>query len=348
MKNRLEHIFSCWSRLLKVPTLKYFLFFFVINNAVHAQHYQFSQFYAASTYLNPAFTGVNACSKVGVVYRDQWPSIPGAFTTYQMSFEHYASEINSGFGASFFNDKSGYGGLRTSMYSFLYAYQAKLNRKYVIRFGLQAGVVQRSVNYESLLFGDQIARGGALTTLETPTQSVSYMDFSSGVLLHSKNTWLGMSAIHLNQPNQSLLENGQSDLPWEGRIHGGTKKYFNEELIKDDLESITIAFNYKFQAKYDQADVGFYYTKLPFVVGVWYRGIPLFKAYQPGYSNNDAVCLLAGFVWDKFTFGYSYDITISKLTYRSGGANEISLSYQFCDYKKSKKKKPVLIFCPKF
>jgi hypothetical protein len=45
-------------------------------------------------------------------------------------------------------------------------------------------------------------------------------------------------------------------------------------------------------------------------------------------------------------FIYSYDITISKLTMRSGGAHEISLQYEWP--RKSKNRKHRIIPCPKF
>lgn len=89
-----------------------------------------------------------------------------------------------------------------------------------------------------------------------------------------------------------------------------------------------------------------YFTKSLFNIGIWYRGIPLLKAYQPGYSNNDAVTLLLGLTTDKFNFGYSYDLTISRLANNTGGAHEICMSYHFC--KKKKKKYKLIVPCPRF
>lgn len=318
----------------------------VENN--YAQHYQFSQFYAAPTYLNPAFTGANACSRVSLSYRDQWSAIPGSFITYQFSFDHFFSKINSGLGVQFFNDRTGYGGLNTSMYSLLYSYKLKLTRKHSLRFGLSAGGVQRSVNFNALLFGDQIARGGANSSIEQPLQVRSYFDFSSGILLYSKKNWLGISGIHITQPNQALLIAGNSHLPREIRIHGGSKFYQYEVGARSDKKYFTAAFNYKFQSKFDQLDIGFYYTYKPMVMGLWYRGIPLLKAYQPGYSNHDALAILLGINWERFILGYSYDMTISRLTTSSGGAHELSISYQFCETKSKRKKSVIIVPCPKF
>lgn len=330
-------------------TVKLFVFIFIFTNGINAQHYQFSQFYAAPTYLNPAFTGANACSRLSLSYRDQWPSIPGAFISYQLSYDHYFNSMRSGLGFLFFSDKSGYGGLRTNQYSFLYAFELKLSKKYFCRFGVQPGFVSRSVNYSALLFGDQIARGGASASVESFIPSTVYLDLSSGLLLYSKQNWLGLAAYHMTQPNQALLDISTSPLPREFRIHGGRKFYIKEEAKKADKEYISVAFNYKSQLKFDQFDVGVYYTRKPLVAGVWYRGIPVLKAYKPGYSNNDALCFLFGINWLKLNVGYSYDLTISKLTYKSGGSHELSLRYDFCDRKRYKVKgKTILVPCPKF
>ncbi|MEJ0030308.1 MAG: type IX secretion system membrane protein PorP/SprF [Bacteroidota bacterium] len=46
-----------------------------------AQDAQFSQFYAAPLYLNPAFAGSTNQGRVGMNYRNQWPGIDANFTT---------------------------------------------------------------------------------------------------------------------------------------------------------------------------------------------------------------------------------------------------------------------------
>jgi hypothetical protein len=56
--------------------------------------------------------------------------------------------------------------------------------------------------------------------------------------------------------------------------------------------------------------------------------------------------LIFGFKTKKVTVGYSFDITISQLAGYTKGAHEVTLSYLFCQ--KKKKKKKLVIPCPKF
>src|SRR5688572_14314914 len=92
-----------------------------------AQHYQFSQFYAAPTYLNPAFTGANACSRLAINYRNQWNAIPGGFNTYQVTMDHAVKKFNSGIGIQFFSDRAGIGNLKTNQVNLLYSYEIKID-----------------------------------------------------------------------------------------------------------------------------------------------------------------------------------------------------------------------------
>jgi type IX secretion system PorP/SprF family membrane protein len=320
---------------------------------LRAQHYQFSQFYAAQTYLNPAFTGANVCSRLSINYRDQWSTIPGTFTTYQLALDHYIRKANSGIGLMFFSDKAGSGNLKSTQFSLLYAYELKINKKFAARAGFNVGGIQRSIDYNSLVFGDQIARGGASSSVEDLSMIRKiYFDAGFGMLFYTMKSWAGFSLNHLNRPDQSLLNEDESKLPGELKIHGGHKFTLEGDETttnakKPEKNSITVTFNYKKQRKFNQLDVGLYFSRKFFVLGAWYRGIPIHKP-TTYYRSNDALVFLFGVSVDKFNIGYSYDATISKLTNVStGGSHEISLSYEFCNPKK-KKKRAILISCPKF
>lgn len=324
--------------------------FLLSTTIVMSQDMQFTQFYAAPMYLNPAYTGLNACTKLTGNYRNQWGNISGGYVSQIVGFEHFVQKVNSGFGFMFTNDQAGTGRLRSYSYNFLYAYELQLTRKIMMRAGMQATRTVHAVDFYKLVFGDQLARGGALTTIETPGDlKTSFFDVSAGTLIYSEKFWAGFSSHHLTMPNMSLM-NSTSPLPVKFSLHGGAKIPFKAVTYEDkEKKYITPAFLYKFQEKFDQVDVGAYITQEPFVLGLWYRGIPGFKAYQPGYQNNDAIAVIAGFTKGSFRAGYSYDLTISRLVGFSSGSHEVSVAYQFCkSVKKRKNYKAFLVPCPKF
>jgi len=328
---------------------KYFICLFVLACVcMRAQDLHLSQFYANPVYLNPAFTGANVCSRVVGTYRNQWPSIGKGYVSYLFSYDHSLSEVNSGIGLIVTNDVAGSGSLRTTSVLASYAYQITLAKSVGIRFGLQGGMGSKSINFNNLLFGDQIARGGNVATIETAPNHVTYFDSNAGLLVYTKKYWLGMSLFHLNKPNEALVGT-DATLPMMLSIHGGSKFLLgNGDENPDEAKRVyfTPAFNYMHQRKFDQLDIGFYINWSVLNIGLWYRGIPVFKAYKPGYANNDAIAFLIGITKDKFNFGYSYDVTISKLAGNTNGAHEITISYQLC---KPKKKKPKMVLpCPRF
>ncbi len=329
----------------------YIFIFIVCFFKMEAQDIQYSQFYAAPLYLNPAFTGANSCSRLSTNYRQQWPGIPGQFKSFLASYDHSFARNNSAVGLLLSKDQAGSGKLGSTSAGFIYSYQLRLTHKWTVNAGLQSTFTQRTVNFYDLYFVDQLLTNSS-TSVESPlAQRVNYFDFSSGVVVFSKRFWGGFAAHHMNTPNQAMMGE-KSPLPVNYSIHTGIQlPVGNSDNAKKGMEktSITPTLNYTHQGKFNQLDIGVYYKYEPLVIGVWYRGIPITKTFGNNI-NNDALIFSVGFSWERFNFGYSYDITISRLAPSSLGAHEVSLSYQFCDPNSLKKKRTIsrTVSCPKF
>ncbi len=329
-----------------------FILLFPFTTYVKSQDMHFTQFYSAPMYLNPAYTGANVCSRLSSTYRNQWPGVSKAYTSYLFSADHYLSKYHLGIGLLFGNDVAGTGELKTTTINPMIAYEARLGKKWTTRLGLSPGIGIKSINYGKLLFGDQIARGGNVASVETPAISKTYIDLSTGAMLYNSKYWVGVSFFHLNRPNESLFGAGSdvSNIPVKYTVHGGTKFIINNRYSNDNYQkkSITAAFNYRGEKKFKQLDIGFYYTQYIFNIGLWYRGIPFLKSDKTNTINNDAIAVIVGIQADRFNVGYSYDFTISRLNNVSNGAHEIALSYQLCKTSANKKKHRMPIPCPKF
>lgn len=339
---------------MKIKILYILSILLFIKEIAPAQDMQYSQFYAAPLYLNPALAGANSCQRLSTNYRQQWPGIPGKFSSFILSYDHQLPKKNSAFGLLITKDQAGSGKLGSTSGSLIYAYQLNLTRKWTLNAGFQGTFTKRSINFYDLYFVDQLLTGSS-TTVEIPiAQKVNYFDISSGLVLYSRRFWAGFSAHHLNTPNQGMVTE-KSPLPIKYSFHAGYQlpAGIGTEAKRDVLKtSITPTVNYKHQGKFDQLDIGLYYTNGPVVIGVWYRGLPI-KKYDKTTStaNNDALIVLLGITYERFNFGYSYDVTLSKLSIStSRGSHEISISYQFCDLRKLKNKRKISRFvpCPKF
>jgi type IX secretion system PorP/SprF family membrane protein len=108
-----------------------------------AQDVQYSQFYAAPLYLNPALTGASELTRVGVNYRNQWPGLDQNFNSYSAYIDHYIFDYNSGIGLIFNGNKESLANLSTNEIGLSYAYRLKLGQDLYFRIGGQASYMQR-------------------------------------------------------------------------------------------------------------------------------------------------------------------------------------------------------------
>jgi type IX secretion system PorP/SprF family membrane protein len=315
--------------MIKRILLPLILFIGLLSD-LKAQDPQFTQFYANPLYLNPAFAGTARCPRICMNYRNQWPNLSGTYVTYSAAYDMHINALAGGIGAMVTTDDQARGTLKTTNFSLLYSYLAPINRTFSLKFGLQATYLQKSLDKTKLNFGDMIdARRGFVwnTNEAVPSVSKRNVDFSAGLLGYSKNYFFGFAAHHINQPDEGLL--GSSKLPAKFTGHAGAII----PLEKGNESYLSPNILFQAQQKFQQLNIGLYYVKGSFVAGLWYR-------------NADAVIALVGIQNANFKFGYSYDITVSKLSGNTAGSHEISLQIQFeC---KQKRKKYRTISCPSF
>jgi type IX secretion system PorP/SprF family membrane protein len=332
------------------------------NGTARAQDPQFSQFYAAPLYLNPALAGSTNQARAGINYRNQWPAIDANFTTMSFFADYFIEDKNSGVGFLLTRDQEGLAGLRSMSLALQYSYELQLTEYLGFRPGVQLALYNRDVNFDRLTFGDQFdpSTGEFIDQPSaesfTTNFSKTFFDISFGGVLFTKSAWLGVAANHLNRPNQSIIDE-VSRLPIKLSFHGGFKFYMKPGVVGSGVyarkaeRSIAPALQYRHQGDFDQMDLGLYFTFEPLVLGTWYRGVP-FKNIDD-FVNNESIVLLLGFTQlgakDAINIGYSFDYTISKLGPGSGGAHEFSLVYTWPMRNPRKPPKDKLIIpCPDF
>jgi len=305
---------------------------FAIGMQLHAQDPEFSQFYANQIYLNPALAGNSICPRVSAGYRMQWPNIYGTYSTVGVSVDRYAHSLKGGVGLMVMQDRAAQGTLNTTGIGAIYAPHIKLGPRVSISFAIQAGWWQKAVNWGKLTFGDQIdpTNGFVNATQETPGVAAhGNFDLAAGMVLTSDHFFIGGAVHHIFEQNESLLH-GTSPLPRKYTVHAGGNipiggKYSNTFVSPNIM--------YRQQGDFQQLNLGVYFKKQNIVGGLWYRG-------------RDSFIMLLGLEAGAFRIGYSYDVTISKLTNETAGAHEISLGYQFTCKKPKPKYRPVV--CPSF
>lgn len=295
--------------------------------SVKSQDAEFSQFFANPLYLNPALAGAENYNRAVINYRNQWPGLDKGFITYNASYDQYISKLRGGIGVLVNVDNAGAGILKTTQASLIYSYSVRITYKFFMNMALQGTFFQRSFDWDRLTFGDQFDpfRGLIGPTDEVPPQSASVIvpDFSAGLAFGWKSVIHGGIAVHhLTEPNLAFYSQYKSQMPLKVTGHLGVNIDLTHEGGMDFNPEFYISPNilYQQQGNFHQVNAGVYIVRLPLVIGTWYRH---------NFENPDAFIVLVGITYDKLRFGYSYDITLSQIRDRTGGAHEVSVAYLF-------------------
>ncbi len=294
-----------------------------------AQDPVFSQYYNAPLQLNPAFAGTSHAPIFSINYRNEWPLWPAAYTTYAASYDQFFPTVNSGFGINLMADNAGDGILKTTSISGIYSYKIYIKKDLQIKFGIEASTTQSRLNWDKLVFFDQLdlnegtGRGGpAPVSAEIRPGSLSktYVDFSVGMLLYNTNYYGGITLKHLNTPDNSFINNNSNTyagLPMRISLQFGSQI----NLIDDNKRGVTAFLSQNIlltkQSDLVQLNLGTLIGYNTVQFGVWYRHT---------INNPDALIGSIGVRKDLFRISYSYDYTISALAVQNtGGSHEIGV-----------------------
>lgn len=188
-----------------------FIFLLIISGFSYAQDIQFSQFYNVLLYQNPAFAG-SAHHHRGMFHqRLQWPGLNAKYITSVLAYDTYLNKYNSGFGIMAMKDWQGSSDINSFDIGLFYSYELHLTNGLTFRPGLQLSAVNRALGY-SMTLPQDFDNNGQLGTSFSGGNRRLYPDISSGGVFYTDQIWFGISAHHLNRPNQSFL-NEVSRLP---------------------------------------------------------------------------------------------------------------------------------------
>ncbi|WP_018476352.1 PorP/SprF family type IX secretion system membrane protein [Pontibacter roseus] len=316
-----------------------------------AQDALFTQQYANRLYLNPAFSGLGRSWSVTAAHRNQWPSLNGSFVTNQLSADYRIAGTKSAVGMVLQQDKAGVGGLQKLQVALAYAYHTQLTENMAFSAGLQSSFASLRVNYDNLVFGDQLSDNGqtALTSAEANSfEPTSFLSFAAGGLLYNNQFWAGFTVSHLNQPSFGFAEKTQ--LPLRYVASAGYKFYLPSGLSRRNAEfSLSPAVHFTHQQNLSRTDIALYTIYSPLTLGVIYKGVPVTGAAD----QDQSLGVIAGIQLDQLRIGFSHDVGLRGFGRQAGGANEVSLVFEQVDFdylfrSQNKHKINHNIVCPAF
>lgn len=315
-----------------------------ISFAAPAQDFHLTHYDAAKIYLNPAMTGMfDGFYRIHANYRSQWRSVATKpFTTGALAFDMPVKRF--GFGAQIMNNRAGAGNFNVMSLVLSGAYDLRIDQAnhHHVAFGMGAGVMQKSVDFARLTWDNQYtqANGGGFDTNinsgERYANDVAWIPEANAGLLYYYanekariNPFVGLSAFHVNRPNESFY-GASNKLPVRWVLHMGGRVGITE----------LIQLQPRFLRMWETNDretvvglIGSYYLKESdafLMLGPTFRlSGPMFsdsKQARLGPLEDDAYAIELGLKWRSFTYRVSYDFNMSSLQPVSNGRGGIEFS----------------------
>lgn len=286
-----------------------FIFLLVYSNLKAQVDPHFSQYYAYALWMNPALTGVSQMDyRATLIHRNQNFGNVNTFSTSGLSAEMSTNQ-NINIGLNVLNQTAtsgGYGYLNGAVSLAYTGVKLGYNEDYNITFGMNVGFLNRRFDPSRFQLGDQYEPGVGFTPL-IPTadnfnnSASTVLDAGAGVAffdtnpLKRANFYAAFSMNHLTKPVDPFVDSeGKLFLPIRYLFNAGVSiKLANDMVVIPHLM-------YARQGNAQERMVGVYFT------------IPYGETSELIAGANlrlkDAIVPYAGFTFNNFTLGMSYDV----------------------------------------
>ncbi|MBQ4035188.1 MAG: PorP/SprF family type IX secretion system membrane protein [Paludibacteraceae bacterium] len=257
---------------------------------------------------NPAATGNTNDVDIFLHGRLQWAGVDNGPRTGVLNVTNYVDKIKSGMGFTCAYDKMGVAHSTTNM-KLVYAYQLDLSDKYVLSLGVGAGI---NIGYFDLYQNtvDDYSEVGTSTLLGDNETEVS-PDFDFGAELSNPYWTLGASITHLTKNEMTTFESERHYYLYGTSLIPLCPKW-----------ELAPTVSYMHRNKTNVMEIG----SLAFYDRFLWGGITLRPDLNEGF-NPSMLIMTLGVEWNKFRFGYSYDLGLGSNERIGASTHEVILSY---------------------
>ncbi|MEY4142150.1 MAG: hypothetical protein RL110_1522 [Bacteroidota bacterium] len=262
--------------------------------------------------VNPGETGLDEGICATTIYRNQWDKVNGAPNSAVLNV---AANMNrffpGGVGLSFYHDAIGFS--RQNNLLLNYSYPISLGNVGTLGAGIGVGLISYAMNPNWI--PPQTMNDPSLPGTDFSAMS---LDMNFGLFLKGNNYYAGLSSTHLSESELLGSSTGLGTVGYNTARHyylmGGYKLPnvgngaldFNL-MARTDLVKYSLDINTRYFLKKDGNELG-------------YAGLT--------YRTSDALGIMLGYnAFKSFTVGYSYDLTLNKLSSISRGSHEMFVKY---------------------
>jgi type IX secretion system PorP/SprF family membrane protein len=317
----------------------------IFISLLFAQDAHFSQYHSFPLLINPATTGwMDEQLRVSTNHRRQWENITVPFLTSGISLDasFLGGTLNGGILA--LHQSAGDANLQTFtlIATSAVVLPVGLFRHHHFSWGIECGIVQKSLDVSKLVFGNQYDNRGNFDT-NIPSQETirentrTLPELGTGVLWYYDATeygsrylpYAGISVFHLTEPNESFL-GGKSFLSRRFTFFGGTELLFGKNFFLAPQflamkQNAAMELNGTILSRYTVLDSN------SVMFGISYR-------------LNDAIVAMFGFQYAMYAISFSYDMTVSGLRTATNYSGGMEISFRYVWGKKRISRFPAIPF----
>lgn len=264
--------------------------------------------------VNPAYAGMNKALCGTMLYRQQWTAFPGSPKTGLLSVD-FGEIFYGGVGLTIDQDQLGFD--RTLKAKAAYSFHLPLGPG-SLGIGADIGMIQKALS------GSFVAPDGTTTATPGTDQAIPWSgasaityDVGLGLYYTTQKMYVGISTLHI--PEQELTQAGTGfNFDYTVARHYYIMAGYTFQL--GNMFDLTPSVLTKSDASATQLDIN--------LIAKWNKMIFVGASYR----LSDAAVGIIG-LEKSFTpklaakFGYSYDITSSRLKNYSNGSHEIMLGF---------------------
>ena len=285
------------------------------TNANAQQIFKFSQYTQHNFIMNPAASGADDKSSVGVSYRKMWAGIDGGPQTTILYGDKYFAKKKAGVSIVILDDKTGPTSRTGGQVGVSYSVDMDNGRR--LMFGLGGQIMQYKINKAELLSSSYMDPNDQ-ALLNAPG-SVTKADASAGIYFKTPVYNVGVSVQQLIQSKLGFLKGTKSNP--QGRLYRQFNFMADYTIHTDDEDVLlpNVVVMYQPNSPVDiQTGIRLEHSKI-FWVGA-------------DYHFKQSYCLYAGVrIKQCLAIGYAFDQYQTPLSIFENGSsgNEISLRYSF-------------------
>lgn len=277
---------------------------------------QYTQYMFNEFVINPALAGTHDYYQIRSTNRFQWIGVENAPRTYTLSAYGPHKSMPMGWGGFLYLDTQG--PTQTLGAYGSYGYNIVVKNDIHVSFGLHFGMIQYVVDMNKVEFYDEEAE---LATLSSNKYSFWRPDATFGTYVYATRYYGGFSIdqlfnnkVEIERKSDSLVKNQNLNrLKSNFTVFGGYKFNINRDF---DMEPSALLRATGRTLPQFEITAKAIYQKMAWLA--------------LSFRTSDAVSILLGYNYkDQIYFGYSYDITYSKLRVESKGTHELMIGARF-------------------